>query len=400
MSSNSRRGCSAPKRSTKPSPCICATACASRCCAMSISPCTQASAWPSPGRRAPASPPCCAACTATTAPTAGISGCAMTARWSTSPAPRRAPSVQVRARTLGYVASSCAWCRACRRSTSWPRRPAASASERGPRARRGAAAATEHSAPHARAAAGHLLRRRAAAGEPGARLHRRPSGACCWTNRPPAWTRRTATVVIGMILEAKRREGRRRRHLPRRRDARRRRRSHVPGNAIAGCRMTVLTNARIVLPDAVVLGSLVAARQADRGGRRRAAAACPARSTATAISSSPAWSTCTPTTWSARCSRATRRAGRRARRWWRMTRNAPRPASPRCWMRCAWAISASTTGRHPDLSRRRGRSRRAGRHRAAEERAFPPPALRTSGRRHDGSCSSRRSTIRGCAWSA
>ena len=39
-------------------------------------------------------------------------------------------------------------------------------------------------------AAGHLLRRRATAREPGARLHRRTIRCCCSTNRPPRWTPR------------------------------------------------------------------------------------------------------------------------------------------------------------------------------------------------------------------
>ena len=58
-----------------------------------------------------------------------------------------------------------------RRGADRPRRHAG----RGATDRHRSAAAAEHSAPAARIAAGHLLRRRAAAREPGARLHRRPS---------------------------------------------------------------------------------------------------------------------------------------------------------------------------------------------------------------------------------
>ena len=46
----------------------------------------------------------------------------------------------------------------------------------GARRRDRAAAAAQHPAPAARAAAGNILRRRAAKGEPRARFHRRPSG--------------------------------------------------------------------------------------------------------------------------------------------------------------------------------------------------------------------------------
>ncbi len=132
-----------------------------------------------PGRRASASPRCCAACTATTVPDRGHIMIRHRGEMVDLATADPRTILAVRHETLGYVSQ---FLRVV------PRVPALDIVaevliERGSTQRRGAAhrdrspAAAEHPAPAARLAAGDLLRRRAAAREPGARLHRQPSRA-------------------------------------------------------------------------------------------------------------------------------------------------------------------------------------------------------------------------------
>ena len=148
------------------------------------------------------------------------------------------------------------------------------------RARRSAAAA-EHPAPAACAPAGDLLRRRAAAGEPGARLHRGLSGPAAGRTDRVAWMPRTGTSSCRMIQEAKAR-GTAIVAICHDADVRDAIADRLfPLTPAAGRRMnneTILTNAVLVLPDEALRGTVVmrdgeivgcAARPFGAAGRAR-----------------------------------------------------------------------------------------------------------------------------------
>ncbi len=83
-----------------------------------------------------------------------------------------------------------------------------------------------------------------------------------------------------------------------------------------------LTNARIVLPGAVMLGTVVIEDDRIVDVQPGISAAAGALDLDGDVLM-PAWWTSIPTIWSARCSRAPTPAGRRAPPWWRTMRSAP-----------------------------------------------------------------------------
>ena len=114
--------------------------------------------------------------------------------------------------------------------------------------------------------AGHLLRRRAAAGQHRPRASRPTIRSCCSTSRPPRSTPRTGRVVVDLIAEAQARGRGDRRHLPRRRGARGRSAPRVDARRTRQRHETslVLANALVVTRDGgVAMAAVRVARAAS-----------------------------------------------------------------------------------------------------------------------------------------